>query len=177
MLVEHHEPGNHALACEIDDGGAGRWRGARGAAERRDAAVADHDGLILASRRAGAVDDPCVHEREDRSLHLDVRRERIRRRLRLREGSPEGLRYQNDQRGSGRAGLEARPTHRPVLPALPFLRLPPVLPVPPLLPLLPLLPKFHLITSAAIAPRSSRPCPLAIASSIALAMPGRTVIG
>jgi hypothetical protein len=161
--VQHDEPRHDALARQIDDGRAGRRGRARRVAQRGDVAVADHDRLVLARGGAGAVDDPPVDERDDRRLHLDVRGERIRGWL--RQGRPEGL--HDDYK------TERRDTHAPYLPHPPYRPDQPDLPCPPYRPDRPL----HRITSAAIAPRSSLPWPLAIASSIALAMLGRTVIG
>ncbi len=167
MLVQHDEPRDDALAGEIDDRRAGRRRRARRGADCGDIAVADDDRLIVVPRRAGAVDDPRVYQRENRRLHFDVRRERIRRLLRA--SRPQRLRDEQGAEHSGSADLQAA-RRVPILPTLP---LPPIQP---LLPIQPLVPSQR-TTSAAIAPRSSLPCPFAIASSIAFAILGSTVIG
>ncbi len=69
VLVEHHEPGDHALAGCIDDRGVFRDRRVR--ANRRDGSVTNDDRLIRARRRARPVNHSNVRERDDRRVNLD----------------------------------------------------------------------------------------------------------
>ena len=112
-------PGMTLLPVRSIDRRAGRRRDPRGVADRGDVAVADHDRLILARRApVPSITRACV-ERDDRRLDLDVRRERVRGRL-LREGRPEGLRYEHkDDEPSATAVAQAFRPARPTRPTCP----------------------------------------------------------
>src|SRR3954464_245395 len=88
-----------ALAGEVDKCGAG-GRGGRCGAEGDDIAVADDDRLVLARRRAGAVNDAHVRQGDDRRLKFDEIRRRILIWL-LRHGTPEGVPYNPGRKNRG----------------------------------------------------------------------------
>ena len=73
MLVHHHETRDHGLSGEVNHLRAVRYSGRPGGTERDDVAVADDQGLVFLGRRAGAVDDAHVGERDDRCVDRDVR--------------------------------------------------------------------------------------------------------
>ena len=72
MLVHHHQAGDHALAGEVDRRRAAGDSDPGEVADRGDVAVAQDQRLILARRRAGAVDHAHVGQRDDRRFDLDV---------------------------------------------------------------------------------------------------------
>ena len=66
MLMQHHEAGQHGLAGEIDDVRADRRSKLAARSDGGDATVADDDGLILAGRRAAAINEFRVGEGNER---------------------------------------------------------------------------------------------------------------
>jgi len=111
VFVHHHETGNDALAGQVDDGGASRRRDRVCGTDAGDGAVANDERLVFARRRAGAVDDADMRERNDRRVDLDVGCERICSLL-LRHGRPKGLRYEHDEGHDCRARSAALPPSR-----------------------------------------------------------------
>ena len=69
MVVHAHQAGHDRAAGQIDPLRAARRL-------RHDLSAGDEQRLILARRRARAVDDPDVFEGKRRRLHLDERLQR-----------------------------------------------------------------------------------------------------
>ena len=71
VLVHHHEAGDDALASEIDYGRAFGCLHATCVTELGNEAVAQDDRLAFTRRRAGAVDDAHIGERDHGCIDLD----------------------------------------------------------------------------------------------------------
>jgi len=101
MLVHSDHPGNHRAAGEIHAVRAGGNARRAGGTERCDAAVVDDYRLVLERRRAGAIDDAHVFQRN----HGRVGREE-----RFRAGEKAALR----ERGR-RQKKKGQDPHRPII--------------------------------------------------------------
>ena len=71
VFVHPHESRDHSVAGEVDGLRAGRHGDERRRSERRDFAVVEDDRLVLTRCGAGAIDHPCVLQRDHRSADRD----------------------------------------------------------------------------------------------------------
>jgi len=73
MFVHTHQAGNNRMVGEVHALSARRNRCGGSAADGRDPAVVDDDGLVFGGRCAGAVNYANVHQSDDRGIDADER--------------------------------------------------------------------------------------------------------